>query len=146
MSTHITISEAGEAWQLLISDLSVEVLRVEAYVTYSEVLNCWLGFTPNGLPVRKLDELYSGPIYWHQGAGYILCNAWHDRLEASSELRERVSEMRAFVNGALLLHNSHPPQAREPYKWSSDGIPRVDAETERLDDLDTPRDSAIEGA
>jgi len=47
------------------------------------------------------------------------------------------AQMLAFVNGALLLHNSHPPQATEPVKWTSNGIPRIDAETERL--IETPR-------
>ena len=47
------------------------------------------------------------------------------------------AQMLACINGGLLLHNSHPPQASEPVKWTSNGIPRIDAETERL--IETPR-------
>ena len=53
------------------------------------------------------------------------------------------AQMLAFVNGALLVHNSHPPQATEPVRWTSDGIPRIDAETERLDAINMPLDPAV---
>ena len=53
------------------------------------------------------------------------------------------AQMLACLNGGLLLHNSHPPQAREPVKWTSDGIPRMDAETERLDAINMPLDPAV---